>query len=220
MSRRLVLAGAALVVALAAVVAVLAVRSDDDGAARAPAVTTVPLDSPVVLDANRDEALALIRKAEGRTYHARYEAAAGAGEAFPRSVEVWRRPEAARTDTEFSAGGQIERSATVRRPTEVVSCHRAAEEPWSCEKADVAVPGNLFDQATADLAGSEVAARDDDVRGRKGRCFTIQGDEVLELCFDGHGVLLRLAAGDAALELVSLDTAVDAATVKPPTSDR
>lgn len=212
--RRPVLAAAGAVVAAVAVVLVVQSRDGGEAPGARPA-STVPLEAPVAVDPGRDEALALIRKGENATYHARYEASAGAGEGFPRSVEVWRRPGSARTDTEYAAAGRVERSASIRGAAGTVSCLRVNEEPWSCRRVDVAAD-EVFAQAAADLAGARVAARDGEVRGRAARCFAVDDGEAVELCFDGDGVLLRLAVGEASLELVTKEETVDSSATVPP----
>lgn len=68
-----------------------------------------------------------------------------------------------------------------------------------------------------DLAGRTVVARDESIRGRPARCFTISGpDQSAEVCFDRRGTLLVLATGSARLELEDVDDSVDPKVFEPP----
>ena len=217
--RRLLLAGAVGAAVVAVVVAVgLVVGLGGDGDDGAGDRTGELLDPPVGLEAERDEALALIRRGQDATYHARYESTGDPLGALPRLVEVWRKAGRSRTDMEYAAGGGVERSVSIRRPPEAggaVTCRRAGEGPWTCQRVDDP-PSDLFEEATVDLAYEDVVARDDQVRGRAARCFALEAEEGTGLCFDADGVLLRLSVGEGALELASLEPVVDDRVFEPP----
>lgn len=213
--RRLLVLGAVAVVAVVGVV--LALVSDGDDGARRGRPSEL-LDEPVRLQPERDEAVALIRRGSRATYHARYETTGDPAGSMPRAVEIWRREGSSRTDMEYVVDGRVERSTSIRRPSGAggsVACRRTGDEPWSCERVDEPA-SDLFEEASADLASAGIVARDDEVRGRSARCFAIDAEEQAELCFDENGVLLRLAVGEAALELVDLDRGVDPGVLAPP----
>jgi hypothetical protein len=212
-SRATALAVALLAIAVG-VVLFLVMRDDDEGQSGSPA-TRALLDDPVSVEPARDEALALMRAGSERTVHARYEAVGATNPGFPRTMEVWRKDGRSRIDAEYAAADRIERAASFREGDQAIACRRSGDYPWTCERVPVA-EGDMFEQAIADVSDTEITATDREVRGREARCFALAGEEPRELCFDGDGLLLRLAAADAALELVDADADVSDADFEPP----
>jgi hypothetical protein len=214
--RKRLLALVVAVLVAGALVWFFALRDDDSDGDGGPNTTRPLIGQPDEVDTLRDEALALLREAQEGTVHARYESVGdSAGGAFPRAIEVWRREGQSRTDTEYAAEGRVARSASFRLTSGAVACQQIDDGPWSCVNADDA-GGDLFDQAAADLAGADVAATNKRVQERDARCFTFQGEDSVELCFNDDGLLLRLAVGSSALELVDADGDVNDDDFTPP----
>ncbi len=185
-------------VAFVATFAVTSRGEDDDGPERPP----VDLEALDALSVAARELVALADQGSQVTHHAVYEQPGGL------TLEVWADGEHVREETRVDGG---EHRLLLRTPDDAVDC---VEEDggWACSDAEV-VPGvqGRVEQLTADLAGAEVTARDDDVADLAVRCFevTVAPDEVLEICLTPEGVLARLAAGEDRLELVQLDDDVD-----------
>jgi hypothetical protein len=206
---------AVVVAAVVAVVLILALGDDDEG--KGPTTTRDLLDDPIRIQPERDEAIALIRKGQAATVHARYEAVGDTTGGFPRAMEVWRKDGRSRTDSEYAAEGRVERSASIRDAdsASAISCVQIGDAPWKCERVP-APKGDLFEQAVADLSEAEITARDDKVRGEDARCFAIDAGDALDLCFDEGGVMLRLGIGGVALELVDAEASVSNSDLEPP----
>lgn len=137
-------------------------------------------------------------------------------------IEVWRKEDFARQDTEASDGTKRVRSAVFQLPVGNVACQRSGEEPWTCSKLPpgAPTPDQILSRVTGELEGRNVTARDDTIAGRKVRCFTVaattEGQEEMEVCATFEGVPVLLAAGGARLELVELTEEADQAVFTPP----
>lgn len=225
MSRRSgVISALGLLVAGSLAVALLGGGGDDrpEPAARDAAPSrSGPVTQAAALGAGGTELLELLTEGRRRTFHARYEgigpAASSAGGSLV--VEVWRKGELSRQDTEVTDGQQRVRTASLARPQGNVSCRRRGDGPWTCALAPrgSSGPDQLVEDVTADLRGRTVTARDDTIRGRTVRCFTIAApDQQSELCATPDGIPVRIATGDARLDLTELSNDVADQVFEPP----
>jgi hypothetical protein len=189
---------AALAVAAFVVAFVVASRGDDDDDVRAEA----DLEGLDALTVEARELVALADQGRQVTFHAVYEQRGGD------RFEVWTDGVDVREETTPAEG---ERRLLLRLGEEAVDCVED-DDGWTCEEPTEPSSGvqGRIEQLVADLAGAEVAPRDGTIAGTDVRCFAITTAEgPLEICLTMAGVLARLEAGDARLELVSLDDEVD-----------
>ncbi len=190
-----------LLVAVAAFVAAFVVTSqgEDDE----PDRRELDLDALDALSVTARELVALADQGSQVTHHALYEQQPGG-----LALEVWSDGTRVREETILDDG---EHRLLIRTPDEAADCVEE-EDAWACTETD-AVTGvqGRVEQLTADLAGAEVTAREEEVADLAVRCFdvTVAVDETLEICLTREGVLARLAARDERLELVRLDDDVD-----------
>jgi hypothetical protein len=204
MGRRWVILALVGVVAFVAAF-VLGSRGDDDDGTR----SEVDLEGLDALTAEARELVALAEQGGHVAHHAVYEES-GAGR-----LEVWTDGERLREETTPSDGL---RRLLLRTDDEELACVEEADA-WSCEEAADEASGvqTRIEQLVVDLVGVEVTVRDRTVADVEARCFEAgAGEELVEICLTDVGILARLGAGSARLELLELDDDVDDARFEVP----
>ncbi len=201
---------------------VVALTGGGDGdSRRSPPADTSTVDATDV-DPEGRELLALLGRGRTLTFHARYEGRAPERPAESLVIEVWRKGDLARQDTEASNGTTVVRSSVFQLPVGNIACQRSGEEPWRCSKLPPGAPSpdQILARVTGELEGRDVTARDDTVDGRAVRCFHVagagEGEQEMDVCATRDGVPVLIGAAGARLEMVQLDDEVDDATFTPP----
>jgi hypothetical protein len=191
----------------------IAVRGGDD-----EAKTALPT-RPKPLDPAARELIALMTKGQQGTYHARYRTISPNEPGATLTIEIWRKGSQTRQESVASDGTRTVRTAAFHLDTGDLACRRIDAEAWKCSpvKSGITAPEQIISVATAELSGRSVTARDETIDGERVRCFTIVGEgQSSELCLTSVGIAVRVAAGPASLELVSLSDRVDGGVFRPP----
>lgn len=175
--------------------------------------------------AEAQELASLIRKSDKLTYHATYDAV---GPVVPEggtfALEVWRKENLSRVDQTIETDEEVVRTSFFQLANRGITCVRRDEAPWQCtlvaQPADdeTASSDPLLGSVIRELANKEVTVEDEEVGGRRVRCFTIRdAGQAAEQCITSEGVPVRLASGQARMELAELDEGdVDDDIFEPP----
>jgi hypothetical protein len=193
MGRRWVILALVALAAFAAAFA-LAPRGDDDDDTR----SDLDLEGLDALTVEARELVTLADQGSHVAHHAVYEQSGGD------RLEVWTDGARLREETTPADGP---RRLLLRTDDEDLVCLEEAAS-WSCEEATDEAEGvqTRIEQLVVDLIGVDVTVRDGTVAGAEVRCFEAgDGEELVEVCLTRVGILARLAAGSARLELVDLD---------------
>jgi hypothetical protein len=220
-SRTSLARGAAVLLLVGLGVAIGAVfLGDDDQAAPSPLPS-----GELNVSAEATELAALVRKGQDLTYHAVYESTGALPSGGSLRIELWRKDGLVRQEQIVRAEGKTLHSAGFRLPNETILCMRQDSNPWSCSPTGGPTPGAtpqpdpLLGEVTAELAGKDVKASDEEVDGRRARCFAISATgESAELCVTNEGVPVAIRTGKSKLELVDLSLEVDDDVFDPPVS--
>ena len=198
---------------------------DDDGGSgisgELPDAPTVPPPVTGEVSAEAEELIALLDLGEEGRYHALYvvngDPAVVGGET---TLELWRDGGRSRRDTHVVAeGGTADTVGILNAEGAAISCSRVDEGDWTCVEAESPeeVEGDVIGSVRSQLTGAEVTPRDDEIDGRDVRCFAFSTtDGPAEICVTDAGVVVRLGAGDVALELTELDAEVPGDVFTPP----
>jgi hypothetical protein len=124
------------------------------------------------------------------------------------ALRLWSRPPMLRVDTESGSGAQLRRSAQFSLPSGAVACTRQGDGPWTCKsQPSLPIRSGLVPEAfVTQLARSSVEARSGRVGDRDARCFALSGNAgQADVCVTPEGIPLRFQVLSTRVELVQLD---------------
>ena len=171
-------------------------------------------------DAEAAELDGLLARGRAATFHARYRPNGdGSMAGDDLTIEVWQRQGSARQDSVLRSGQSASRTRTLISVSGTVLCTQIDDDPWTCgSSSDPSVDGGLFRNPAADIRGADVTATDDEVGGRRARCFSFARDAgSASYCLTPEGVPLTQTIGTAQLVVDLLDSAVDDSVFVLPT---
>jgi hypothetical protein len=171
-------------------------------------------------DAEAAELDGLLARGRAATFHARYRPDGDASmPGDDLTIEVWQRQGSARQDSVLRTGESASRTRTLISVSGTVLCTQIDDDPWTCaSSSDPSVDRGLFRNPAADIRGADVTANDDEIGGRRVRCFSFARDAgSASYCLTPEGVPLTQTIGTAQLVVDLLDSAVDDSVFVLPT---
>lgn len=178
----------------------------------APTATTKAPSGPV------GELVRLVERGQSTDVDVAYTGTGAPAGAF--SVHLWRRGPLARIDTQSGAADAANRSAQLVTASGPFACTQAGSAPWSCTpKAGLGIAdvGVVSPALVSRLSALAVSARDERILDQAVRCFTVAAApttapttgaadlSTAEACLTPDGIAMRVNAGPAHLEAVSVN---------------
>ena len=162
--------------------------------------------------------------AKGRrlTFHTKYTLTRPTGPSEVEVLEIWRQPGRTRQDAIVTSGAEPVHTIGIADGKRLVACRKTGTEKWNCERVSSTAldPDATFAAAIGEFGNRVVTPRDETVAGHVARCFAIEAGGTAtqsgEVCVSTNGVPLRITGEGASMEVVTLDSSVEASDFKAP----
>ncbi len=178
----------------------------------APTATTKAVSGPV------GELVHLVERGQSTNADVAYTGTGPNSSTF--TAHLWRRSPLGRLDTQSTSAAAPSRSAQLVTSSGPFACTQAGSAPWSCTpKAGLGIAdlGVVSPALVSRLSALAVSVRDERILDQAVRCFTVAAPpttvpttgapdpSTAEVCLTSDGIAMRVDAGPAHLEAVSVN---------------